>query len=116
MANDRGAFRQLGCALATGAMIVIADMTGTRFCDSTGLRALVLAHKQAAAYCRDWSRLRWQAVSGQRLGGHADRRCRRASPRRPPKAVVQGSGTRFQQTAGGLSRIGSRPPRPRFRP
>ena len=50
MANDRVVSRQLGCALATGAMIVIADMTGTRFCDSTGLRALVLAHKQAAAH------------------------------------------------------------------
>ena len=31
-------------------MIAIADMTGTRFCDSTGLRALALAHKQAAAH------------------------------------------------------------------
>ena len=50
MTNDRGVSRQLGCALATRAMIVIADMTGTRFCDSTGLRALVLAHKQAAAH------------------------------------------------------------------
>ena len=40
----------LGCALTTGAMIVIADMTGTRFCDSMGLRALVLAHKRAVAH------------------------------------------------------------------
>lgn len=31
-------------------MIVIADMTGTRFCDTTGLRALVLAHRQAATH------------------------------------------------------------------
>lgn len=50
MANDSGVSRQLGRALATGAMIVIADMTGTRFCDSTGLRALVLAHKEAVAH------------------------------------------------------------------
>jgi anti-anti-sigma factor len=50
MANDRGVSRQVGCALATGAMIVIADMTGTRFCDSRGLRALVLGHKQATAH------------------------------------------------------------------
>jgi len=50
MANDGCVSRQLGCASATGAMIVIADMGGTRFCDSTGLRALVLAHKQATAH------------------------------------------------------------------
>jgi anti-sigma B factor antagonist len=49
MANARGVSQQLGSALASGAMVV-ADMTATRFCDSTGLRALVLAHKQAAAH------------------------------------------------------------------
>lgn len=49
MANDRDVSQQLGSALATGATLVVADMTATRFCDSTGLRALVLAHKQAAA-------------------------------------------------------------------
>jgi anti-anti-sigma factor len=49
MANDRGVSQQLDCALASGAAVVVADMTGTRFCDSTGLRVLVLAHKQAAA-------------------------------------------------------------------
>jgi anti-anti-sigma factor len=31
-------------------MIVIADMTGTRFCDSRGLRALVLGHKQVTVH------------------------------------------------------------------
>ena len=30
-------------------MVVVADMTATSFCDSTGLRALALAHKRAAA-------------------------------------------------------------------
>lgn len=50
MANDRGVSSQLGCALAAGAMIVIADMTGTGLCDSTGLRTLALAHEQAAAH------------------------------------------------------------------
>jgi anti-sigma B factor antagonist len=49
MANECGAFQQLDCALASGALVVVADMTATRFCDSMGLRALVLAHKQAAA-------------------------------------------------------------------
>ena len=49
MANDRGVSQQLGCALASGAAVVVADMRATRFCNSTGLRALVLAHKQATA-------------------------------------------------------------------
>jgi anti-sigma B factor antagonist len=40
---------QLGTALASGASIVIADMTGTTFCDSMGVRMLVRAHRQAAA-------------------------------------------------------------------
>jgi anti-sigma B factor antagonist len=34
--------------LAPGVTIVIADLTGTRFCDSAGLRHLLLAHRQAA--------------------------------------------------------------------
>src|SRR5690349_20511473 len=50
MANADGVSGQLGCALASGAIVVVADMTATRFCNSTGLRVLVLAHKQAAAH------------------------------------------------------------------
>lgn len=50
MANDRGVSQQLDNALASGATVVVADMTATRFCNSTGLRVLVLAHKQAAAH------------------------------------------------------------------
>ena len=53
MANECGVSQQLGAALASGAMVIVADMTGTRFCDSMGLRALVLAHKQAAAHHAD---------------------------------------------------------------
>lgn len=34
--------------LAPGVTIVIADLTGTRFCDSAGLRHLILAQRQAA--------------------------------------------------------------------
>lgn len=39
---------QLGSALASAAT-VIADMTATTFCDSSGVRILVLAQEQAAA-------------------------------------------------------------------
>jgi anti-anti-sigma factor len=41
--------RLLYAALATGAPIVVADLAATRYCDSMGLRALVLAHQRAAA-------------------------------------------------------------------
>ena len=40
---------QLGAALAPGVRIVIADMTATTFCDSSGISMLVRAHRQAAA-------------------------------------------------------------------
>jgi anti-sigma B factor antagonist len=39
---------QLGLALAS-ATTVIADMTATRFCDSSGVHILLLAQEQAAA-------------------------------------------------------------------
>jgi anti-sigma B factor antagonist len=39
---------QLGSALASAAT-VIADMTATTFCDSSGVRILLLAQEQAAA-------------------------------------------------------------------
>jgi anti-anti-sigma factor len=39
---------QLGSALAS-ATTVIADMTATRFCDSSGVHILLLAHEQAIA-------------------------------------------------------------------
>ena len=42
--------RQLDAALAPGVATVVADMTATRFCDTSGVRMLVLAHKQAAAH------------------------------------------------------------------
>ena len=49
MTNGHQVRQRLYASLATGAPVVIADMTATRFCDSMGLRALVLAHKRAAA-------------------------------------------------------------------
>src|SRR5262249_20948478 len=39
----------LSAAIASGAGIVVADMTGTTFCNSSGISMLVLAHRQAAA-------------------------------------------------------------------
>jgi anti-anti-sigma factor len=41
--------RQLDAALAPDVATVVADMTATRFCDTSGVRMLVLAHKGTAA-------------------------------------------------------------------
>jgi anti-anti-sigma factor len=49
MANAGLAGRQLSSALAPDANTVIADMTATTFCDSSGISMLIRAHKQAAA-------------------------------------------------------------------
>jgi anti-sigma B factor antagonist len=40
---------QLAAAFGTGVSTVIADMTSTTFCDSSGVRTLMLAHKNADA-------------------------------------------------------------------
>jgi anti-sigma B factor antagonist len=40
---------ELSAAVTGGAGIVVADMTGTTFCNSSGISVLVLAHRQAAA-------------------------------------------------------------------
>jgi anti-anti-sigma factor len=39
---------KVGAALVSGATVVVADMTATTFCDSSGARILVLAWEQAA--------------------------------------------------------------------
>jgi anti-anti-sigma factor len=49
VANAAQVRRQLAAALASGAAVVIADMTGTTFTDTLGVRALVLAHQHAVA-------------------------------------------------------------------
>jgi anti-anti-sigma factor len=49
MANADRAGQQLGSDIAPGVRTVIADMTATRFCDSSGISMLVRARKQAAA-------------------------------------------------------------------
>ena len=49
MANAAEVGRQLGSAVEPGVKTVIADMTATTFCDSSGISMLVRAHKQAVA-------------------------------------------------------------------
>ena len=49
VANADGVGAELQAAFAPGVTVVVADMTATTFCDSRGIRALVLAHKHAAA-------------------------------------------------------------------
>lgn len=41
--------RQLRAAFAPGVTVVIADLGSTTFCDTSGARQLVLAHRRAVA-------------------------------------------------------------------
>jgi anti-sigma B factor antagonist len=47
--NARSVFLDLCGALRPGVAVVIADLTGTEFCDSEGFRHLLVATDQAAA-------------------------------------------------------------------
>jgi anti-anti-sigma factor len=49
MATAAWVGQQLGSAVEPGIKTVIADLTATTFCDSSGIGMLVRAHKQAAA-------------------------------------------------------------------
>ena len=49
MANADQVGQELGSAFTPGVRTVIADMTATRFCDSSGINMLVRVHQQAAA-------------------------------------------------------------------
>lgn len=49
MANADDLAGQLAATLAPGVPAVIADMTATRFCDSTGIAMLLRARKRAMA-------------------------------------------------------------------
>jgi anti-anti-sigma factor len=49
IANACRVNEDLRAAFVPGVRIVIADMSGTRFCDTSGIHALVQAHKQAIA-------------------------------------------------------------------
>jgi anti-anti-sigma factor len=48
-ANADRVSTQIAAAFAPGPKAVIADMTATTFCDSLGIRVLVLAHQFATA-------------------------------------------------------------------
>jgi anti-sigma B factor antagonist len=41
------AYDKLSWALASGASVVVADLTATRFCDSAGIRCMLMAHNRA---------------------------------------------------------------------
>jgi anti-sigma B factor antagonist len=47
--NSGEVLQQLTGALSPAAGLVIADLTSTSFCDSSGVHALVQAHERAAA-------------------------------------------------------------------
>jgi anti-anti-sigma factor len=48
IANAGQLVAELASALDSGASLVVADMTRTTFCDASGARMLVVAHKRAA--------------------------------------------------------------------
>ena len=48
LSNAEQVYDQLAAALASGAAVVIADFTGTRFCDCACLNRLLRVHNQAA--------------------------------------------------------------------
>jgi len=47
--NADEASRALVSAASLGAAVLVIDMSGTTFCDSAGVQALIAAHKEAAA-------------------------------------------------------------------
>ena len=53
MATDDAFGEQVAAALFPGVHVVIADMTATTFCDSLGIRMLLLAWRRAAEHGTD---------------------------------------------------------------
>jgi anti-anti-sigma regulatory factor len=49
MANSLDVYNQLCAAVVPGGGVVVADLTGTVFCDSSGLRELYHAYEYAQA-------------------------------------------------------------------
>lgn len=49
MANADRVGADLQAAFGPGVGVVVADMSGTRFCGTSGIHALVMAHKRAEA-------------------------------------------------------------------
>ena len=64
VANVGHVYDLLSAALDTGTRVVVADLTGTEFCDAAGVRLLVMIRGQAAA--RD-AQLRLVVVPGALL-------------------------------------------------
>src|SRR5262245_5278590 len=50
LSNAEQVYDQLAAALAAGAAVVIADFSGTRFCDCACLNRLLRVHNQAAGH------------------------------------------------------------------
>ena len=50
LSNAEQVYDQLAAALASGVAVVIADFTGTRFCDCACLNRLLRVHNQAAGH------------------------------------------------------------------
>jgi anti-sigma B factor antagonist len=50
ISNSESVGAQLDVACASGAGVVVADLMSTAFCDSSGIRYLLLAHDAAAAH------------------------------------------------------------------
>jgi anti-sigma B factor antagonist len=50
ISNSESVGAELGAACASGAGVIIADLTSTAFCDSSGVRYLLLAHDEATAH------------------------------------------------------------------
>lgn len=109
MTNACQVSQRLCAALAAGAPIVVADMTATRFCDSMGLRALVLAHEQASASSAE---LR-VAASAQRHASHGHHATGHGSAHLPQH---RRSPDRRHRVTNRLFRGWSQPPRLRPSP
>jgi anti-sigma B factor antagonist len=50
ISNSEAVGAELRAACASGAEVIVADLTSTTFCDSSGVRYLLLAHDEAAAH------------------------------------------------------------------
>ena len=66
MSNSDSVGSELSAAMVPGVTLVVADLTSTVFCDSGGLRHLVMAYRQAAAVGAEL-RLAVQASSVRRV-------------------------------------------------
>jgi anti-anti-sigma factor len=49
MTNAAQVAEDLDAAFGPDVGVIVADMTGTRFCDTSGIHALVMAHQRAEA-------------------------------------------------------------------